>query len=142
MGQTRDHPDGGGVHPLVPGSLVPALAGQGFTEPTYTQVPNELFMALPFLSDAELRVLLIIIRWSLGYHQTTCQASNADIARETGLDRRTVIRVLRRLSEAGLMTRISRFPTSRWRLNIRETTSIHLVRRQDSLPTGPFLPSG
>src|SRR6478672_9655611 len=46
----------------------PHPAFEGFSSPSYTQVPDELFDALmPSLGDAELRVLLYIIRRTFGF---------------------------------------------------------------------------
>jgi hypothetical protein len=41
---------------------------EGFTSPSYTQVPDELFdVLITQLSDAELRVLLYIMRRTFGF---------------------------------------------------------------------------
>jgi DNA-binding MarR family transcriptional regulator len=103
------------------------MRGGGFTEPTYTQVPNDLFAALPHLTDPQIRCLLIITRWTLGYHRTTCTASLTDIQRETGLSRPSVIAALMQLHEGGLITRTHRYPRSTWRLNITNETRINLA---------------
>jgi hypothetical protein len=43
-------------------------AFQGYSTPSYTMVPDELFDEhLPFLSGAELKVLLYIIRRTFGF---------------------------------------------------------------------------
>lgn len=127
--------------PIKPDSLLPCLAGHGFSQPTYTQTPNDLFAAMPWLSNAELRVLLILVRYTLGYHRTTCQASITDIARETGLSRPTVISTAARLCAAGLITRIRRYPQSQWRLNITQDTHISLKPGEPVVqPDPPRLP--
>jgi hypothetical protein len=47
---------------------LPPLVWAGFTAPQYTQVPDALFdVLLPYLSEAELRVLLYLIRRTFGF---------------------------------------------------------------------------
>jgi hypothetical protein len=44
---------------------------QGFTSPTYTQVPDELFDELmPRLSESELKVLLYVVRRTFGFKKS------------------------------------------------------------------------
>ena len=122
--------------PIKPDSAIPALAGRGFTEPNYTQIPNEIIAALPWLSNADLRVLLVLVRYSLGYHRTTCQASYSDIARAAGLTRPTVITTCARLHAAGMIAHTRRFPCSQWRLNISSDTNIHISPATPHKKTG------
>ena len=52
----------------MPDATSPSTCFAGFSSPNYTQVPDELFdVLLPALSDAELRVLLYIIRRTFGF---------------------------------------------------------------------------
>lgn len=122
------------MKPIKPDSALPVLRGEGFAEPTYTQTPNELFAALPWLGDAELRALLIVVRDTLGYHRTTVQRSTADIAQAAGLSKVATIAAMKHLADAGLITRIRRYPVSQWRLNITAETKIKLTPGQ---PTSP-----
>ena len=51
----------------MPAAKRPPAAFEGFSSPNYTQVPDELFdILMPSLTDAELRVLLYIIRRTFG----------------------------------------------------------------------------
>ncbi len=51
--------------PRIPSQPLPF---SGFTSPNFTQVPDELFdVLMPQISDAELRVLLYIIRRTFGF---------------------------------------------------------------------------
>jgi len=128
-------------NPIKPDSLLPALRGYGFTQPTYTQTPNDLFAAIPFLSDSEIRIMLVMVRYTLGYHRTTCQASLTDLERATGLTRITVSKTLQRLRAAGMITRTRRYPTCQWRLNLTEDTAIRLQPGEPTNPAQPPLPS-
>jgi hypothetical protein len=119
--------------PIKPDSSLPSLAGYGFQEPNYTQTPNEVFAALPWLNEGELKTLLVIVRYTLGYHRTICDASYEDLAVATLISRRKVIDICKRLADAGLITRVQRFPKCRWRLNITQGD----IRIQPGQPTQP-----
>jgi phage replication O-like protein O len=79
---------------------------KGFTLPTYTQVPDDLFdFLLPTLNEAELKVLLYIIRRTLGFKKHQDQISLSQIEKGTkhdrgvGLSKRTIIRALQSLEK-------------------------------------------
>ena len=93
-----------------------SLTFAGFTSPNYTQVPDELFdILMPQLSDAELRVLLYIIRRTFGFKRdsdtialsqmvsgiTTKEGQVLDSG--TGLSKSTVARGLKSLREKGVI---------------------------------------
>jgi Bacteriophage replication protein O len=60
----------------------------GFSLPTYTQVPDELFdILLPDLSEAELKVLLYIIRRTLGFKKNEDRISISQLEKGNGHDR-------------------------------------------------------
>lgn len=89
---------------------------QGFSRPTYTTVPDELFdILLPTLSDAELRVLLYIVRRTFGFKRdsdsislsqmvsgiTTREGERLDAG--VGLSKSSVARGLKSLREKGII---------------------------------------
>ncbi len=91
----------------------------GFSSPNFTQVPDEFFdILMPQLSDAELRVLLYIIRRTFGFKRdcddislsqmvsgiTTKDGQVLDTG--TGLSKATVARGLKGLREKGVVTAI------------------------------------
>jgi hypothetical protein len=89
---------------------------EGFTAPHYTQVPDEVFdELLPVLSEAELKVLLYIIRRTFGFKKTadaislrqmTAGIVTADGRRldyGAGLSERSVIRGIQGLLTKGLI---------------------------------------
>ena len=91
---------------------------QGFASPNYTQVPDALFdELLPDLSGAELKVLLYIIRRTLGFKKEADHISLAQICtgimtrdgrvldRGTGLNKDTVTKVVKSLEENGYIIR-------------------------------------
>ena len=111
----------------------------GFTKPTYTQVPDELFdLLMPNLSEAELKVLLYIVRRTFGFSKsadaislnqmidgiTTREGTVLD--RGTGLSRSSVRRGVTGLETKGIIL-ISKvksangdYESNVYRLKIRE----------------------
>ena len=88
--------------------LPPDLAyWDGFEEPNYTQVPNAVFDRwLPWLSEAELKVLLYILRHTFGWQKdadaiSISQMVNGIVARDgrridwgAGVSERSILRAL------------------------------------------------
>lgn len=136
---------------------------QGFSRPTYTTVPDELFdILLPTLSDAELRVLLYIVRRTFGFKRDSdsislSQMVSGIITRDgerldagVGLSKSSVARGLKSLREKGIIlaTRNSSAekgdqPTT-YRLRFTSDTSAHqppatspVSHQQDTPPVAP-----
>lgn len=57
----------------------------GFKSPNHTQVPNDFFDMIADMSDAELRVTLIMIRETRGWHRDAAQVGKKEIADRSGL---------------------------------------------------------
>jgi hypothetical protein len=100
--------------PLATRPASPAF--EGFTSPSYTQVPDELFdVLMPTLTDAELRVLLYIIRRTFGFKRETDAISLSQMVSGittrdgrvldtgTGLSKATVARGLKGLRDKGII---------------------------------------
>ena len=88
----------------------------GFSRPTYTQVPDELFdVLLPSLSKPELKVLLYVIRRTFGFGKDADAISIAQLAdgittrdgrvldRGTGLPRSSVRTATKSLVDRGIL---------------------------------------
>ncbi|MDP3012730.1 MAG: replication protein [Candidatus Subteraquimicrobiales bacterium] len=78
----------------------------GFSRPKYTQVPDDLFdFLLPFLDEKELKVLLYVIRRTLGWKKDSDMISlnqlekGGEKDKGCGLKKRTIIRALQSLEE-------------------------------------------
>src|SRR5688572_7208832 len=125
---------------------VPAFAG--FSSPSYTQVPDELFdVLMPTLADAELRVLLYIIRRTFGFKRDADAISLSQMVhgittrdgrvldRGTGLSKATVARGLKGLREQGII--IARRHSSAERGH--EATSYRLRFKTEPLTLTPPL---
>lgn len=76
------------------------------TAPNYTQTPNDLFDHwLPLLGEAELKVLLVIMRKTFGWHKTHDAISVSQLASITGMCEETVIKAARSLQKKGVISR-------------------------------------
>jgi hypothetical protein len=63
--------------------------------PNHTQTPNVLFdVWLPQLKESELKILLVIIRQTLGWHKKKDKISLTLLEKKTGLGRSTIAGVL------------------------------------------------
>jgi len=59
----------------------------GFQSPNYTQAPNDFFDMLPEMSEAELRVTLVMIRQTFGFHRDDFKMGLNKLATAAGLSR-------------------------------------------------------
>src|ERR1017187_1181469 len=74
--------------------------------PNYTATPNDLFDHwLPLLSESELKVLLVIMRKTFGWHKVRDRISNSQLAKFTGMLEETVIKAAKSLHSKGVITR-------------------------------------
>lgn len=91
---------------------------KGFTIPTYTQVPDEFFdYLMVYLSEAELRVLLYVMRRTFGFKKGSDRISKAQMEhgikrgdgtvldRGTGLSRRAIRLAVDGLIAAGILVK-------------------------------------
>src|SRR5918911_359399 len=89
-----------------------AIQFNGYSKPNYTMVPDELFdEQLPYLSGAELKVLLYIIRRTFGFKKDSDNVSlqqmlngistrdGERLDRGVGLSKKTLLGALRSLEE-------------------------------------------
>ena len=75
------------------------------TKANFTAVPNEVMEGLykSDLSGSELRILLFIIRRTIGFHKASFTMSSDAIAKETGASSRSVKRAMLKLVELGFV---------------------------------------
>lgn len=67
--------------------------------PNYTVTPNDLFDALPDLAYAELKVALVLIRQTFGFHRGEVRVTITQLSAMTGLSRNAVVLALPKLEE-------------------------------------------
>lgn len=58
-----------------------------FPEPNHTQTPNKFFEMISNMGDAELRVTLIMIRHTFGWHENNFKMGISKLAKASGLSR-------------------------------------------------------
>lgn len=93
----------------------------GFESPNYTQVPNDLFDMLPDMTDAEIRVTLIMIRETVGYHRDAAKVGMAELARRAGLSYNGAVAGCQSASIRGTFKRTNPDAKTQaeWELNIK-----------------------
>lgn len=93
--------------------------------PNYTQSPNVLFDEIfKTLKEGELRIVLVLIRQTFGWHKEWDRISIGKIAEKSGLDKRSVTRSLKSLIEKGIVEQ------KRFGKNGRETLYFRLVMEE------------
>jgi len=79
----------------------------GFTNPRYTQTPNEIFdTMMADMDPAELKVALAIIRLTMGYHRPRCFASIRRLQNMTGLSYNGVLAGAKKAEKRGIIKKI------------------------------------
>lgn len=74
--------------------------------PNYTQTPNDLFDHwLPHLGGVELKVLMVIMRQTFGWHKTREKISLSFFQKLTGSNRTNICNALNALIEKGLVSK-------------------------------------
>lgn len=82
---------------------------KGFRAPQYTQVPNEVFdHLLPDMDETELRVTLIAIRKTLGWHKTRDAISLSTFVELTGLSRQGVLDGIEKAKARGTLVEVGK----------------------------------
>jgi len=93
---------------------------QSFDEPNHTQAPNKFFDILPDMGDAELRVTLVMIRQTFGYHRDTFKMGISKLAAAAGLTDNGARNGAKAAEERGIFKRVN--PDSQkeaeWALNV------------------------
>jgi len=81
----------------------------GFKRPRYTQSPNDLFdKHLKEMGLAETKVVMAIVRYTFGYHQTECEITVRRLAEITGLSQNGVMAGAKKAEERGLIQKINK----------------------------------
>jgi hypothetical protein len=60
---------------------------KAFPLPNYTQAPNNFFEMIPQMGEAELRVTLVMIRQTFGFHRNGFKMGVSKLATAAGLSR-------------------------------------------------------
>lgn len=86
------------------------MTKRGFASPNYTQTPNDLFDSMLRKIDdkSELKVILMAIRQTFGYHRERAELSVWFLQETTGLERNSVRRGLALAIRRGVMERVKK----------------------------------
>ena len=76
---------------------------------TYTKTPNDLFTAVPTMSEPELKITLALIRATYGYHRDNCTMTYDDLHRETGIKgRASIAKGIKEVNGRGFFKKVSK----------------------------------
>ena len=106
---------------------------KGFDPANHTQVPNDLFDQLPELTGAELKILLIILRKTRGWHKETDRISYTQLQEFTGLGREAVSKGITGLKNKGLITIDDSRKTHSYEVNYITGSKIESVRKSNRI---------
>lgn len=97
----------------------------GFQAPNYTQVPNDFFEMAASMGEAELKVVLCLIRETFGYHREECELSIRTLARKAGLTPRNAFNGTAKAISRGLIQKtVSPTNITKWRAVVGEDTAV------------------
>ena len=111
----------------------------GFQEPNYTQTPNDLFILMASMKEAELRVVLAICRLTFGFHRTKARASLTRLQKMTGLSRQGVINGAKAAEERGLITKISGKGVNEWIVNVVDQQLVNVLDHKSQRSRPPSI---
>ena len=77
-----------------------------FEKQTYTQTPNSLFVMMKEMDECELKVVLLICRYTFGYHRDEVKLSTRRIAEEIGMNTANVQKGADKAVERGLIEKV------------------------------------
>ncbi len=88
----------------------------GFEAQTYTQIPNSLFITMKDMDECELKVVLLICRYTFGYHRDEVRLSLRRIAREIGMSLASTSKGAEAAVKRGLIEKVNEGNgTTTWR---------------------------
>jgi hypothetical protein len=93
-----------------------------FEKQTYTQTPNSLFLAMKDMDECELKVVMLICRYTFGYHRDEVKLSTRRIADEIGMNTASVQKGADLAIERGLIEKvIDGNKTTTWRALVSDS---------------------
>lgn len=94
------------------------LNSSGFESPNFTQVPNDLFDMLSGMSNNELRVTLVMIRQTFGYHRESFKMGMGKISKAAGISYNSVVSGVTQAEKRGTFRRVnpSEITEAEWEL--------------------------
>ena len=93
-----------------------------FEKQTYTQLPNSLFIVMKDMDECELKVVMLICRYTFGYHRDEVKLSTRRIADEIGMNTASVQKGADKAVERGLIEKvIDGNKTTLWRALVSDS---------------------
>lgn len=77
----------------------------GFQAPNYTQVPNDYFDLVMEMTEAEIKIISVLIRYTFGYHRDEIKMSVRELANATQMSTSSVWIGAEKLEARGLIER-------------------------------------
>ena len=103
----------------------------GFESPNYTQVPNDLFDRLKEFEKADLKVLMVVIRNTFGYHRDRAKITTREMATLAGLSVASVQPAAEKLEKMGLIEQIKDGThTTVWRAVVADDSMIGTKKKK------------
>jgi len=107
-----------------------------FESPNYTQVPNDFFDMIKDMSEAELRVTLIVMRETFGYHRDAAKIGINEMSDKAGLSYNGAVAGCEAAGERGTFKRTN--PTSKtkaeWVLSVQTPSASEGSKRKHPQP--------
>lgn len=101
----------------------------GFQEPNYTQIPNDIFLLMEDMGKAELKVMLALCRLTFGFHKYRCRASLTTLQTMTGLSRPSVIQGAKQAADRGLIDKIDGRGVTEWVVKVVNQQLVKVVNQ-------------
>jgi hypothetical protein len=86
--------------------------------PNWHAVPNQFTEALPDLSESEIRLTLVLLRYTVGFHQRIFRCSLTRIAKLSGLSRKSILTAAEKLEKRNWFSRIQDGGSTVWAIII------------------------
>ena len=111
----------------------------GFQSPNYTQTPNDFFVMIPDMSEAELRVTLVMIRETFGFHREGFKMGLNKLADAAGLSRNGAKDGAEAAEKRGTFYRTNpdSLGEAEWSLAVDPSPSDHLHGQPVTTPPSP-----
>lgn len=110
-----------------------------YDKPNYTQTPNAFFDDhLPKIKSlAELKVTLIVLRNTLGWHIESVDLTLTELQERTGMTRHSVIEGTKLATERGTIKRVKKGRSFTYEANVLSVQNLHLSKKPVSAESTP-----
>jgi len=97
----------------------------GFESPNFTMIPNDFFdKHLPSMSDAEVKVMCVMLRETFGYQRNSKRISIRNLARATGLSAKGAWNGAEKAIERGLLKKSTDGGVTKWTVIVKDKSVV------------------